>query len=275
MSNQKIQVLGIMNGAPFDQKTWSGSSYYFFSALKKNGSLCNAISAEPTGAVKSLYKLLSFHPQIDKWRFKYNINTGYFKSLTSAALKRINSIPDDKYNVILQVGAWYDFAGRNDKCTVSYHDGNFQCLLNSPFGYPQINHSWIRRALEYEKALYGKLDRIFTMSRWLGESFVRDFGVDPKKVIPVGAGINLPYVHDCQQRSYDENKILFIGAGFERKGGRYLIEAFAAVRREVKNATLTIIGPSLNGLPDGVECLNFASKNTKEGLDLLLQQRLS
>ena len=275
MSRGNVQVLGVMNGDPFDPKTWSGSSYYFFHALKSHGALYEAISAEPSSAVKAAYKALSFTPHIDRWRFKYNLNTGYYKSLTSAALKKLSGIPDDKYNVILQVGAWYDLTGRKDKCTVSYHDGNLQTLLNSPFGYPQIPSRYIRKALEHERALYGRLDRIYTMSRWLAESFVRDFGVDPMKVVPVGAGINLPYVSEPQSADCRENKILFVGAAFERKGGQYLLEAFAEVKREVKDATLTIIGPTLAGLPDGVQCLNFAPKNTQTGLDLLLNQYAS
>lgn len=275
MTGKDIKFLSVMNGDPFGYKTWSGSSYYFFNALKRNDLLCQAISAEPSKAVKLLHEIINFHPDLKKWKFKFHISVDYYKELTKAALEKIKEIPDNSYNVILQVGAWYDLTRIKDKVTVSYHDGNLQTLLSSPYGYPWVSDNYIKKTLMYEKELYAKIDRIFTMSKWLAESFVRDFGVSPDKVVPVGAGVNLPYTKEVVERNYDENKILFVGIAFERKGGKYLLEAFSRVKKEVKNAKLTIVGPKLEGLPEGVKCLDFVSKFTKEGIDTLLNEYAS
>lgn len=275
MQKNGVKILGVISGDPFSFKTWSGISYYLFSALRKNGWLYEAVSAQPAKIIEYFYKLVSFHPEIEKWKFKYHINTNYFNRQTKSTLKKINRLQSDDYNVILQIGAWYDFTKMKDKKTVSYHDGNFQAFLDSPYGYPNIHRKYIEMALTYEKELYMKMDRIFTMSKWLATSFVRDFGVKLEKVIPVGAGINLPYVKETTDRNYDECKILFIGVDFERKGGKYLIEAFKKVKKEVRDARLTIIGPTLSGLPQDVKCLNFISKNTRDGLDTLLNEYAS
>lgn len=275
MKRNGVKILGVISGDPFNCKTWSGSSYYLFSALRRNGWLYDAISAKPTKIVDYFYRLTNFHPELEKWKFKYHIDVDYFKQQTKSALAKINQIPDQNYNIILQIGAWYDLTKRRDKITISYHDGNFQTMLDSPYGYPNTSPKYIDRALVYEKTLYAKTDRIFTMSKWLAGSFTKDFGVRSETVIPIGAGINLPYVKEITERGDDEKKILFVGIAFERKGGKYLLEAFNLVKKEIKNATLTIIGPKLENLPEGVKCLNYITKFTEEGLDILLHEYAS
>jgi hypothetical protein len=73
------------------------------------------------------------------------------------------------------------------------------------------------------------MDFIFPMSKWLANSFVKDFGVNPNKVFPVGAGINLPYIKNVEKKKKENLRILFVGKAFERKGGKLLLEAFAKV----------------------------------------------
>jgi glycosyltransferase involved in cell wall biosynthesis len=82
-------------------------------------------------------------------------------------------------------------------------------------------------------------------------------------------------VKEISERDEDENRVLFVGIAFERKGGKYLLEAFTQVRKEIRNAKLTIIGPKLDRLPEGVECLNYISKFTKQGIDTLLGEYVS
>lgn len=272
---ENIKILSVIDGQPFDYKTWSGLSYYFFSALKRTGCLYDAISSEPPKTITDLYKLYSFHPDINKWKFKYRISVAYSDERTRTVLRRIGSLNDNKYNAILQVGAWYDLTKIKNKTTVSYHDGNLWTLLKSPFGYPKVHDKYIKRSLEYETNVYKKMDLIFPMSRWAAESFVRDFGVESKKVVPVGAGLNLPYIKEVKDKTYDEPRILFVGKEFERKGGMHLLEAFRTVRKEIKNATLTIIGPILKNLPEGVRCLGYVPKSTKEGMECLLNEYLA
>jgi len=272
MSVQPVRILGVIDEDPFHFATWSGISYYFFTALKNAGYLCQAISATPPLSLQYLYKLLSFHPCMSQWRFKYHINTSYYHRMTRTALNRLSLLPNSGYNVILQVGAWYDLTQAKGKPVVSYHDGNLARLLHSPYGYPPVRDKYIARALTYERQLYSRLDHIFPMSRWLADSFMKDFGVPHAKLTPVGAGVNLPYVRPIVNKSYENPNILFVGKDFTRKGGKYLLEAFSIVRRELPNATLTIIGPKLAFVPDGVRCLGPLSKASRTGMDRLLDE---
>lgn len=265
------KILGIIDEDPFDSRTWSGSSFYFFNSLKSKNALYTAISATPTDRIQLLYKALSFNYNLKKWKFRYHLNTGLFNQMTKVAETKINSLNQDNFDVILQVGAWYNLTDYYNKTFASYHDGNLATRLSSPYGYPNIRKKYIQQTFDYEKKLYEKMNYIFPMSKWLARSFVNDFKIDDTKVIPVGAGINLPRIMNPAHKDPDKPKILFVGKDFERKGGRILVDAFREVKKEIRNAELIIAGPeNVPGLPDGARCEGFISKNTEEGLDKLL-----
>jgi len=265
----RIKLLGVIDEDPFDPITWSGSSKFFFDSLYANNTLYKAISATPPKSKQLAYKLLSFQTDLEKWKFKYHLNTSYFKQMTHAALKTIETFDTDAYNAILQVGAWYDFTHSN-KLVASYHDGNLARRLESPYGYPNISQNHINKALNYERKLYSRIDYIFPMSQWLADSFCNDFSVDENKVFPVGAGINLPRIIPPSSSRQTTKKILFVGKDFRRKGGHILLEAFEVVKKHINNAELIIAGPELNDLPDGVRCEGFISKNSTDGINKLL-----
>jgi glycosyltransferase involved in cell wall biosynthesis len=103
------------------------------------------------------------------------------------------------------------------------------------------------------------------MSKWLADSFIRDFGVPARKLWPVYAGINMPDVDAPPAREQGRNGILFVGKQFDRKGGRVLLDAFERVRRVVPSATLTIVGPRLGALGPGVNNPGFLSKQDPDG----------
>ena len=171
----------------------------------------------------------------------------------------------------VQVGAWYNFGQKSQRPAVSYHDGNLAVRLASPYPFPALRRGIIKRALAYERRVYADMRLIFPMSQWLAESFARDFGVPRERIAPVGAGINLPNIADTSGRDPTGTDILFVGKDFIRKGGATLLEAFKKVRKSVPNATLTIVGPSLVSLPDGVRCLGAIDKSSTSGIQTLLE----
>lgn len=222
--------------------------------------------------MRVLYKALSVQPKKSLWRFRYHLNLGYYRQQTAAARRQIAAMDQAQFQVILQIGAWYDMTKWSGKKVVSYHDGNLATLLASPYGFPPIHRRHTDAALKYERDLYRRLDLIMPMSRWLADSFVRDNGVPSKKVVPVGAGVNLPRIKQIVAKDYSAPRILFVGKDFERKGGPVLLRAFARVRREIPDAELTVIGPVLPDPPSGVRCLGFVSKSNAAGVEQLLSE---
>jgi len=266
-----VRLVGVVDEDPFNALTWSGSSRYFFQALQQQGVLHSAIGAETSTLVRRWYQATSFQSTKRCWRFRFHLNTSYYRALTRAVRSQLDAIDPSEFDVALQIGAWYDLPSITSKPVVSYHDGNLASLLHSPYGYPPIAARHIRRTLNYERDLYARLSLIFPMSRWLADSFMTDAGVASRKLVPVGAGINLPYVRNVQ-KDYQEPRILFVGKDFNRKGGPGLLEAFSIVRRELPKAELVVIGPNLTALPPGVRSLGVISKTRVTDVERLLDE---
>jgi glycosyltransferase involved in cell wall biosynthesis len=97
--------------------------------------------------------------------------------------------------------------------------------------------------------------------------------VSLQKIIPVGAGINLPFDPSKFDylRDYSRPNLLFIGRDFSRKGGYFLLRAFELVKKEIPGARLTIIGPEMKYIADGISLLGPLSKTNPSGLEKLIQ----
>lgn len=272
MKEESVKIVGIIDEDPFSPLTWSGSSYYFFTALKQSGVLVDAIAAQLPKGRDFYHKVINFHPSVPTWRFKYGISTGRYAAMTSKVRRYLGSLENSKFSIILQIGAWYDATNFDKKMTVSYHDGNIASLVNNPYFKIPFARSHLRKAFQFEKEIYSRMHVLFPMSKWLADSFVRDFDTNSKKIFPVGAGINLPKsaVGNVQGKDYSAPSILFVGKDFQRKGGEYLLKAFARVRKEIPRATLTIIGPAIQLPDEAIRVAGPISKMTPEGLQRII-----
>jgi glycosyltransferase involved in cell wall biosynthesis len=76
-------------------------------------------------------------------------------------------------------------------------------------------------------------------------------------------------------RDFSRAKFLFVGKDFPRKGGPFLLQAFAEVRKNIPHAELTIVGPSLQTDQPGVNCPGFLSLAVPEHVAKLNQLFLS
>jgi glycosyltransferase involved in cell wall biosynthesis len=101
-------------------------------------------------------------------------------------------------------------------------------------------------------------DAIVSFGSFVGETMEAQYGIPRGKVFALGGGPmrrwDKPVPADLER--YKKRRILFCGRAWERKGGPVLIEAFRKVRRELPDATLTVVSsgaPVLN--EPGVEQL--------------------
>ena len=89
---------------------------------------------------------------------------------------------------------------------------------------------------------------------------IDDYGVDPDRVVAVGAGAN---VADPLPRHPDATRpsVLFVGRDWEQKGGPLLLDAFRLVRSRMPAACLVVVGcgPPLDGEP-GVEVVGVLDR---------------
>jgi glycosyltransferase involved in cell wall biosynthesis len=93
--------------------------------------------------------------------------------------------------------------------------------------------------------LFRRAAALTTWCQWAKDSLVHDYGVPPERVtvIPPGVDMALWAFGKGQKAQAAETdrplRLLFVGGDFERKGGKFLIEAYR--RRLSRNCTLDIV----------------------------------
>ena len=250
--NHKPRVVGLTLGDPFSPASRSGVNYNVFSRLRERCELIDVFDLDLRGAQKSWLALMSFSPNRRRWGNKLHQSPRAFRARTSTAERKLREIRSG-YDLIYQDGAMFMPGRAPEVPFVSYHDSNV--VLSARGGsLAHGSHYQGRRLQEtisQERMVYERASLIFTMSDWLKHSLIRDFGITPEKIVTTYAGTNLR-VEDFE-KSYDGKTVLFVGNEFERKGGPVLLEAFKAVKKEIKGARLIVVGPDLDIRQDGVE----------------------
>ena len=87
--------------------------------------------------------------------------------------------------------------------------------------------------ISFEKEVYQKATRIFTLTEWARQSVIKDYGINPAKVkhLPPGVDTNLVAFVDRSDRFQNPTTkapfhLLFIGGDFKRKGGEDVLDVF-------------------------------------------------
>jgi len=260
---------GLIGTDPYDENAWSGSSRHFFSECSAQGILHRAFGVEVNEVTRRALMLRNFSPNRDLWRRKFYLDTSYY-DLLSRKIARSLRESDRAYDV-LQIGGIYrlrPMLGANRKL-YSYHDANLAQAMRNPQFPKNLSKKRISRALDYERSVYESVDIIFTMSDYLRSTFIECFGVEDRRVSTIGAGINLESLPNIStEKAYDNKKLLFVGADFERKGGLQLLQAFKVVRSAHPTAELYIVGPRGMSIPTemspGVVYVGFLSEEGSE-----------
>jgi len=252
-----MKLVGILNEPPFDPISWSGTARHFFGALNRAGILDEALNVDIPRGLDFAYRLRNIDSNRARWRERYHLDTGRFAAMSRVALRKIRA---SSAAGVLQVGAWYSVGHELALPCFSYHDGNLAVRIRSGHTVLGARHRAVQRAMQWERRTYEGLRGLFTMRRWLADSFVRDFGVPHTQVHVAGAGINFDILPaEPVDKSHDP-VFLMVAGDFARKGGAVLLEAFSKVRATIPAAELILVGPQLADPPAGVTALGYLSK---------------
>lgn len=261
-----MRLLGLIPEPPFHPKSWSGISANFFGALRDEGLLSEAKQVEMSRIRERIEMLRMLSWPLERWKGRYRASVARFGVLTDHARVEIERCKD--ITGVIQIGAWFSAGSATALPCFSYHDAN-AALGYRHYGRGLLTESRQRDHIRWETEVYSKLRGIFVMSSWLASSFMADFGVSAKKLNVVGAGINTGELPLLADRDFSRARFLIVGKEFERKGGVFLLKAFAQVRRQVHHAELFIVGPTLNLNQEGVNCVGFLSRAKPQDVALL------
>jgi glycosyltransferase involved in cell wall biosynthesis len=235
---------GMIGRDPFDPTCWSRLGFNLFTTAKRQGVLLRAFGVEVPHPLRAVLMLKNLHPNRRMWARRFNLDPRYYEALTDEIRKGLRDEDFERDNVMLQIGGHYNGfrASQGRIATCSYHDGNIAGMMRSPF-FPKANLSRAQRAFDYEKSVYRDMSKIFVMGEYWRRSFIDDFGVDPRRVVNIGVGVNIE-IPPVIPKDYSRKQIVFVGIDFARKGGDSLVRAFRLLQERHPDATLHIVGPT-------------------------------
>lgn len=121
--------------------------------------------------------------------------------------------------------------------------------------FQNANLSLLHKQAMAQARFYDKCTGIFCMGHWL-RKFLIENGLPESKVIYSGGGTNVNFsLINPQEKA--NNKILFVGKDFRRKGGHITYEAFKLLRQWGENVELYVAGPLNDPIENPVEGYHF------------------
>jgi glycosyltransferase involved in cell wall biosynthesis len=226
------------------EKTWSGTNYSLYKAMKQKKDVIDA-GFHINEIENKILKILNI--KIKKG--KINTRSIYNENKLKIYEKNLNKIQVDKNNdCVFEIS---DLGKMKDCPYYIYQDLSIDFLINCQKTNPEaFKYSGFQNALledlekrrEKQISIYKDASGIFTMSNFLANHLVEYTKLPKEKVHFVGGGINLDLAN-IKPIEKENNKILFVGRDFYRKGGDLVCEAFKILKNKyLPNVQLYIAG---------------------------------
>lgn len=237
----------VVNWGKDKQKAWSGTNYGLYVALSKLFQIkeIELQDHKPTLFAKILNKI--FHKNDFGIKNIINNRNRILKSLhkeKSIFFQFAEIIPDNDY---FSTYIYQDLSVSYVKYISLKNNKTFKYS-----GFSINSKSSIRNRYEMQENYYKNCKGIFTMGKWLEKDLIERCGVSPQKVHHVGGGINLDYKL-INPKNKTNNKILFVGRDFHRKGGYIVYDAFKILKTQLPNIELYIAGPAQNPIKNPID----------------------
>lgn len=228
---------------------------FLSAALAEQTQVVGRIDAELSFAERLLVAVTSFRPRRREWAERFYKSDLGVRLRSRRAERALRALTADgtTYDVVVQTHALFVL---DDPRTVLYVDCTHRQSMQHWPDWNPLSGRALSRWLDRERAQYHRAAHVLAFSEATRRSLVDEYGVPDERVHVVGAGANVTELPQASPYPA-EPSVLFVGNDFVRKGGEALLEAFALVRAQVPEATLTLVGTSYavpsEGLPDGVE----------------------
>lgn len=239
------------------ETTWSGTTFSLYKALRKKTSIIECDVS--LNDVQQKCAKIAEYRIYDKKICKNRINNSFKRKIYEGKIKRMMFEKDD---IVLEIGEY----GITPVSTYIYQDLSIDSLiyfreekpqLYKYSGFEDVKLEDLLKRSQQQHEFYKNSKGIFTMSKWLADNLINYSNIDKEKVNYVGAGINIDKSKILEMKKTN-NKILFVGRDFFRKGGDLVYEAFKILKRKYKSdAELYVAGPRKWPLKDRIEGVNF------------------
>lgn len=203
------------------ERAWSGTVFSLFTALSKHFEV-NEVNAALSIFTRVLLKILKIH-WFNSSFFENWLNSKKFKKL-NGNIFQFSEIKFDDEKTKTRTFIYQDLS----VSYIKYMKENLPEVFEKS-GYTDISSKILEKRVIYQNKYYSTCSKVFVMGHWL-KKFLVEQGLLSDKVAAVGGGtnVNVNLINPLEKQN---NKILFVGRDFERKGGFLTYEAFCMLKK--------------------------------------------
>jgi len=265
-------VVGVTWGDPRSIFTYSGVPWHLFREMDRFNTLVGRLDARAFSLPDLLRGAVDWRLTMRARRPRRSAIWRYLPEsieLLSGRLRRsLTTLPS--HDAVLQFGvAGIPLPGT---AFVAHVEISLATAVSSPlfsrsYGFAGLSDNMIGRALDGEREFLRSCSLVWTNSDWTAKGVLAQ-GVEPTRVRVQAPGCEI-YEGGPEDRCWEQCHVLFLGKDWERKGGPLLAEAFALLRRDLPEATLTVVGcePDLPG--PGIRVLGYLDKSKNDDVAAL------
>lgn len=267
----QVMLLCLCAGDPDGARPFSGSARALFGALRRLG--CVHATANVLGWTDSFAAgplPLRLIRKLDRFGIEDRYNWSPLSWWFNSNRAKRAALAHPGFNAVLMYGTTFTCAVPTPKYV--YLDAtSSQVAAARAWEFSTFSPDKSRRVIQYQQRIFDNCTGIFPRSDWTANSLRNDYHLPDERIVVAGAGSNF-HSTPLPHASYAEQRILFIGVEWERKGGPLILEAFRKLKRDMPDATLVVIGcdPVIN--EPGVEVLGKLHKSEPSELRRLLEE---
>lgn len=267
----EVRLLLLCAGDPDGDRPFSGSARGLFRALERRG--CVHAKANVLGWTDPFSRGL-LPVRVMRKLDRLGIEAAYRWSAWSWArnTQRAQAIAATHpgFNAVLMYGTTYH--PRVDVPLYCYMDAtSAQVASAGAWEFARFSEAKKQQVIGYQRAIFEDCAAVFPRSQWTARSVRGDYGIPEDRVVVGGAGPNYS-ITPLPHEDYGQQRVLFVGGEFERKGGPLIVEAVRRVRRTLPNATLRIVGCDPGIREPGIEVVGRIDRKAPGGQEALLRE---
>ncbi|CAN5470879.1 hypothetical protein BH09PLA1_BH09PLA1_09540 [soil metagenome] len=258
-----------------DPSLWAGTTFHMWRALEAQGIKIEHINPLREHGRLGLRIVQELYARIGRRAFHRDreaiVINGYAKQI-AAALKRSSA------EIVFCAGSIAISQLNTDRPIVFWTDATYQSMLDSYKWELPVSKRSHRLGNMQEKSALSRAALAIYSSDWAAKYAIEHLGTDPAKVkvVPFGANISESRTLDDAKRLIDRRvrdrqqgdmcRLLFIGTGWQRKGGDVAVDVARRLNERGVKTELTVLGSDAPGdLPAFVKVVGFLDKRTPQG----------
>ncbi|QCX53430.1 glycosyltransferase family 4 protein [Elizabethkingia sp. JS20170427COW] len=252
----------ICKGDPQDKKTWSGTTYKMFQAIKNLGySVVWIPGVEYSAFEKKVFeKTASLHEKLLNRTYNRHQNIG--KAIIASRKMQL-AIHHEKPDILFAVGTINELALLKTSIPIVYlNDILYDQHINYYPAYMGLGW-YSKKTLRFlEKKVLQKCAAVILPSEWSIERAETFYHLSPEKLhlLRFGANIEVPNKITYKKLS-SEITFLFLGVEWERKGGDIALATIELLAQEGYPVKLKVVGCIPPRTSEVLEVIPFLNKN--------------